>query len=716
MRRLALCAALLASALPLAAGLCPLSLGGAPLPAGHPPALGAQAGRPRVAAQGYAEALAALDFRAIKRDLVQLFTSSQSAWPADYGDYAPLFVRLAWHCSGSYRASDGRGGCDGGRQRFDPERSWDDNTNLDKARRLLEPLKVKYGAGLSWGDLFVLAGTTAIEHMGGPWAGFCAGRIDDDNGRDSEPLGPSAEQELLAPCGGLGQPAQPNGNCSAPLGASTIGLIYVNPHGPMGVPDPAASAPQIREVFARMGWNDAEAVALIGGGHAFGKAHGACPGGPGASPAEDPAAPWAGTCGSGKGADATTAGFEGSWTSWPLRWDNEYFTNLLQYEHAWARATSPGGATQWQVPGSDGPTAPNAHDSGARQPLMMLTTDVALLHDGAYRALVQHFADDLASLTEAFGAAWYKLVTRDSGPATRCAGDLTPSRVPAWQHPLPPAPDTPPDWQAVRADVAALLPERGAELVRLAWLCASTFRASDYQGGCNGARIRHAPGKDWPENAGADAALDALAPVHDAHADLSWADLIVLAGTAAVERAMGHDGGRLPFCGGRTDAADGDGWKDVRQSAALTAALAGETSDVVAIAALLDKIELLGLSRREFVALAARRAPRISSDFFVQLLGVDPAAPGATPRADMLLTLHPELRSAAVDFAADSGRLLAEFGAAWSKVMNADRFDGPTGSVCAGGAAGSTARGAPEQLDAGDTLVAAAAAPAAAGA
>ena len=691
-RVLVLAATLLAHALgAAAAGSCPFSLAGEPLPAGHPPV-----GRPRFAARGYAAALSTVDFAAVRRDLAQLFTASSASWPADYGHYGPLFIRLAWHCAGSYRTSDGRGGCDGARQRFDPERSWDDNTNLDKARRLLEPLKLKYGAGLSYGDLYTLAGTAAIESMGGPWAGFCAGRIDDDDGYDSVPLGPSAEQELLRPCGGLGQPAQPNGNCSAPLGASVIGLIYVDPHGPMGVADPAASAVQIREVFGRMGWDDAETVALIGGGHAFGKAHGACAGGAGEPPAAAPAAPWAGTCGSGKGKDATTSGFEGAWTTWPLRWDNEYFANLLQFETSWARVTSPGNATQWQVPGAASPSAPDAHDSAARQPVMMLTTDVALLHDASYRALVQHFAANLTALTEAFGAAWYKLVTRDMGPASRCAGSLTPQPPPEWQRPLPDnAAQTlaaSPDWAAVRADVAALLPRHADKLVRLAWQCASTFRASDYEGGCNGARIRFAPGRDWPENAGVDAALAALAPVQVAHAarGLSWADLIVLAGTMAVERAAGAP---VPFCGGRTDAADGAAWAHLAQSPALSAALAGATSDVVALAALLDKIDLLGVSRREFVVLAARNAPNISTAFFAALAAVDPAQPGATLRADVLLTLHPELRSAVLDFAAaDAGATLrAEFAAAWAKVMNADRFDGPTGNLCAEGCSPSPA-------------------------
>jgi len=626
------------------------------------------------------------------------------------GTYAPFFIRLAWHCSGTYRTSDGRGGCDGGRQRFDPERSWDDNTNLDKARRLLEPLKEKYGAGLSWGDLFVLAGTTAIEHMGGPWAGFCAGRVDDDDGHESLPLGPGAVQESLWPCGGPGNPL--NGSCQYPLGQSVVGLIYVNPGGPMGVPDPKGSAADIRDVFGRMTMDDTETVALIGGGHTFGKAHGACPGGAGLSPAADPEKPWAGTCGTGVGGYATTAGFEGPWTSNPTKWDNDYFKNLLTYEKSWAKVISPGGATQWQAAG--GATAPRANDSATAQDVMMLTTDVALLNDPTYRDLVQQFAEDVSLFSEAFGAAWYKLTTRDMGPVTRCVGDMTVQPPLPWQNPLPAPPAKLPDYSAVAAELKPLLPEYGSLFVRLAWQCASTFRGSDYQGGCNGARLRLAPAKDWAENKGLEIALDVLEPAFAKHAadGLSWADLIALAGTVAVEGAAGG-ALDLPFCGGRTDAVDGSGWTFLEGKA-----LTGNASDLSA--ALLDKIDLLGLTVREFVALSGGHAlggmhagrsgftgswtttPAVLSNAYyknILELAYTPITPPGSPHlqyysaasgadtvyalhTDLMLSFVPELAAHAVDFANNNSLFLSSFGAAWTKLMNADRFDGPTGSVC----------------------------------
>lgn len=348
----------------------------------------------------YARALKHLDLQAVVHDLQQLMTSSQECWPADNGNYGPLFIRLAWHCSGSYRHSDRRGGCGGGRQRFEPERSWADNTNLDKARALLWPIKKKYGDGLSWGDLFTLAGTTAINSMGGPVSEYCAGRVDSEDGAESIILGPGAEQERDTPC-------KVNGKCTSPLGSTTVGLIYVNPEGPVAedehgkwvpVPDPGKSAQEVRDSFGRMGFDDRLTVALIGGGHAFGKAHGACPAGAGPPPLESVNNPWPGMCGSGKGNDTFTSGFEGAWTTRPTRWDNEFF--VLLREQDWEKHVGPGGHWQWKPK-----TADNRISS-----LMRLTSDIALLHDDQYSNLVHEFADHPHKFDKAFDEAWSELI------------------------------------------------------------------------------------------------------------------------------------------------------------------------------------------------------------------------------------------------------------------------------------------------------------------
>ena len=559
-------------ALDPASALCPYarhhSGGDSKPPPGHP-----KLDTP-TAADGYAKAVAELDLEAVKADLRELFVTSQEHWPADYGHYGPFMIRLAWHCAGSYRLSDGRGGCDGGRQRFDPERSWEDNTNLDKARALLWPIKETYGLGLSWGDLFILAGTTAIESMGGPVLGFCAGRIDDADGSASIELGPSPEQELIAPC-----PIE--GACTPPLGASTVGLIYVNPEGPANPqtgepqPVPSLSAPDVRDTFGRMGMNDSETVALIGGGHAFGKTHGACPAGAGAPPKDDPANPWPGLCGSGVGVDTYTSGFEGPWVPTPTTWSNSYFHMLLDYN--WEVWVGPGNHSQWRVTGTDSPTAPGV-EGGAREPIMMMTSDISLLNDpeNSYQQYVQQFHDDEPAFDAAFAAAWYKLTARDMGPHARCVGEDVPPPQP-WQFPLPPPPPPTalPDFEQVRAAVLRAIvepnpvlppdvydgqPYYGALFVRLAWACASTFRTTDYLGGCNGARLRFPPQRDWPVNAALDGALAVLLPVKEQFGDaLSWADLIALAGTVSLE-----DAGAAPmrFCGGRTDLVAYDGGSD----------------------------------------------------------------------------------------------------------------------------------------------------------
>jgi catalase-peroxidase len=479
--------ALAASAAVCQAG-CPFlaaqAAGNAPAPAPAHSSLTRRLAQEDAAVDAYYAALQEVDFDAVKADLRTLMHTSQEAWPADWqdvgGNYGPFFVRLAWHSSGSYRTSDGRGGVDGGRQRFNPEQSWEDNTNLDKARELLWPIKERYGAGLSWGDLIVLAGTTAIEDMGAPILGFCAGRIDDVDGSASAPLGPTQYQEELYPC-------EVNGNCSAPLGSIKVGLIYVDPVGHLGNPVPSLSVEDIRDVFGRMGMNDTETVALIGGGHAFGKTHAACPAGAGPNPYEDPENPWPGNCGTGKGNDTYTSGLEGPWTTSPTLWDNQYFHNLLDY--TWEKHLGSGGNWQWRVS--------NTSAEQPLSPIMMMTTDLALLEDDLYLELVNRYADDLGYLEDQFKHAWYKLTTRDMGPVSRCFGDSVPPPQP-FQFPLPdPLPEAQlADFDSVKqylVDNILYVPNTnvlsmdaggyGPLFVRLAFQCANTFRQTDYLGG-----------------------------------------------------------------------------------------------------------------------------------------------------------------------------------------------------------------------------------------
>jgi len=660
--------------------------------------------------QEQAEAMANVNYKDVMEDLKELMTNSKEFWPADYGHYGPLFIRLAWHNAGSYRSSDGRGGADGARQRFEPERSWADNTNLDKARALLWPIKQKYGQGLSWGDLIVLSGNSAIESMGGPVFGFCGGRIDAADGSESVKLGPTLEQEMLMPC-------EVNGECEEPLGANTIGLIYVNPEGHMGIPDPEESAKDIRDVFGRMNMNDAETVALIGGGHAFGKAHGACPAGPGPSPIEDPTNSWPGLCGTGKGEDTFTSGFELPFTTNPTWWDNEYFQNLINYD--WQVHKGPGNHNQW-VPrmnnGRNPPTAPSA-DGTHNQTIGLLTSDVALMwKDEAYMNLVSKFAEDMEAFDEEFEHAWYKLTTRDMGPITRCSNEDTPPAQP-FQYPLPPPPEQLADFEEVKLKIGEVLDNDNGEAIgmftRLAWQCSSTFRSTDYLGGCNGARIRFSPQKDWSVNINAQNALEFLEPIKQEFGEnLSWADLIVLAGNTALEKAGGKP---LSFCGGRTDATDGMG------SEFLFPKIIGNFSE--SLIQLKDYISIMGLTQREFAALNGagyavgdsidcdglycRRnsfkgtssvSSSLSNNFFLTLLSEnweEHTIPSTGKqvykasgkellmlRTDLMFKFDPELQAIAQDFAADNEMFLSEVVAAWTKISNADRFKGPTGNVC----------------------------------
>ena len=747
-------------------------------------------------ADAYAAALAALDWAAVKADIESLLTSSDPAWPSDYGHYGPLMVRLAWHNSGSYRLSDGRGGADGARQRFEPERSWEDNTNLDKARTLLAPLKQKYGLGLSHGDLYVLAGTVAVESMGGPILGFCAGRMDGADGAESAALGPSPRQLADFPCG---ENNANNGACpaSSGLGANTVGLIYLNPEGPNNgaTPDPELTYGTIRDTFGRMAMNDSETVALIGGGHAFGKTHGACAGGAGPGPRDDPMNPWAGTCTSnalvtpapaqkvtGRGAFAFTSGFDGPWTTTPTQWDNQYFQNLANY--TWTNITGPGGHTQWNVAARVGggaaetPAAPgpecNLAPGGAAaecpqtQPIMMMTSDVSLTKDANYSKLVAKWATDLASFDEAWKHAWYKLTARDMGPRARCFETsgmgpnfaLPPSEP--WQHPLPPAPAPADlaDFGAVRAAVVTLMTkekqlELPAQLVKLAYQCAATFRATDWQGGCNGARIRLAAQSAWPANAGLkEGALKTLQEIKDAADEgaygggaLSWADLIVLAGNAALEN---QGGDAMAFCGGRTDAdtdTEGTGASAALEPRQWGGDAPGKLAYPAVPTQLMYLAERLQLSNRELVVLvggvhtlgsienavndptmiarnstepvhtppagaAWSKTPAVLDNSYYKLLlendwicadvpapteywycnqfitsppitTDDEKATVSMLPTDLLLKFTPELKSVAVELAhADAGLFKAEFAAVWTKLMNSDRFDGPTGNLC----------------------------------
>ncbi|MEY4510281.1 MAG: hypothetical protein RLZZ450_2403 [Pseudomonadota bacterium] len=677
----------------------------------------------------YAAQVASLDVDALKKDLESVMTTSQAWWPADYGHYGPLFIRLSWHAAGTYRIEDGRGGAGEGAQRFAPLNSWPDNANLDKARRLLWPVKQKYGQKVSWSDLLVLAGNVALESMGLPTFGFGFGRPDTWEpvelfwGTEDTWLGDerySGDREL-----------------SGPLGAVQMGLIYVNPEGPNGKPDPAAAARDIRETFRRMAMNDEETVALIAGGHTFGKTHGA--GDPKLVGPEPEGCPihhqglgWKSSFGTGKGKDAITSGLEGAWTPTPVTWDNSFFETLFGFE--WELTKSPAGAHQWRPKGGRGAgTVPDAHDAAKKHAPFMLTTDLALRVDPAYEKISRRFLANLDEFAEAFGKAWYKLLHRDLGPLSRYLGPWVPAPQ-LWQDPVPAV-----DHPLIEAsDIAALKQQvlatglSVAQLVSVAWRSASSFRGTDKRGGANGARIRLAPQKDWPVNEPAELAkvLRALEGVQQAFnasqsggKKVSLADLIVLAGGAAVERAA-HEAGQtiqVPFAPGRTDAAQAE--TDVETFSVLEPRADGFRNYVKPDqklppeVLLLDRAHLLTLTAPELTVLIgglrvlganvgqtahgvfSQRVGALTNDFFVNLLDNDtawePAAGGngvyegrsrgtsqvkwTATAVDLVFGSHSQLRALAEVYASCDGKekFVRDFVAAWDKVMNLDRFDLP---------------------------------------
>ncbi|MFB6163312.1 MAG: catalase/peroxidase HPI [Halococcoides sp.] len=677
----------------------------------------------------YGEAFADLDLDAVKADLKDLMTTSQDWWPADFGHYGPLFIRMAWHSAGTYRTTDGRGGASGGTQRFPPLDSWPDNANLDKARRLLWPIKKKYGQKLSWADLIVLAGNCALDSMGVETLGFAGGRADDftpDRGAD---WGPEAEFE--AP---QAERRDEAGNLEDPVGASVMGLIYVDPEGPDGEPDPEQSAANIRESFARMAMNDEETVALIAGGHTFGKSHGAADVDlgpePTAAPIEEQGLGWENPHGSGMGPDTITSGIEGAWNEWPTMWDTSYLDNLLDYE--WAVTEGPGGAVQWEpVDEAAQDTVPDAHDPTEKHAPMMMTTDIALKRDPDYRAIVERYRDNPDEFQMAFARAWYKLIHRDMGPPERFRGPDVPDETFVWQDPVPEA-----DYETIGAGEIDELKSRLldsdcsiAQLVKTAWASAATYRDSDKRGGANGARIRLEPQRSWPVNDPdeLEGVLDTLEGIQSAFNDsrsdevrVSMADLIVLGGAAAVERAAadaGHDV-TVPFEPGRTDASqeqtDVESFEALERDCWGFRNYVGDT-DRRAEESLVDHADLLDLTASEMTVLVGGlralgatagdathgvftdRPGTLTTDFFETILDMDiewesaDDRPGiyegrhretgevewTATRVDLIVGSNARLRAIAQVYGADDGdeQFVSDFVDAWSEVMQRDRFD-----------------------------------------
>ena len=679
----------------------------------------------------YAEAFKSLDFQALKYDLQTAMTTSQEWWPADYGHYGPLFIRMAWHSAGTYRTADGRGGAGAGTQRFAPLNSWPDNTNLDKARRLLWPIKQKYGRNISWADLMILAANVALESMGFSTFGFAGGREDAWEPPEDIYWGP--ESEWLGDTRYSGERQLEN-----PLAAVQMGLIYVNPEGPNGKPDPLAAAIDIRETFYRMAMNDEETVALIAGGHTFGKSHGAAPAdhlGPppeGAS-IEEQGLGWKNSFGSGNAGDTISSGLEGAWTSTPTRWSHGYLQNLFQYE--WELTKSPAGAWQWTPKDTSAQnTVPDAHDPKCSHAPMMFTTDLALRVDPEYELISRRFLENPAAFADAFARAWYKLTHRDMGPVTRLLGPEVPEAQ-LWQDPVPNG-----DYEIIDQHDVSVLKQRIlssdlsiADLVRTAWAAASTFRGSDKRGGANGARIRLAPQKDWEVNdptqlAQVLAALEDIQKTFNTTAhnnkQVSLADLIVLGGCAAVEEAARRAGceASVSFHPGRTDATDE--MTDIESFAVLEPKTDGFRNYVAkhidrpAEELLLDKADLLTLTAKEMTVLVGglrvlgansggdsqsslgvftKRRETLSNDFFINLLRQDiewhkteecsnifagkNCSTGTVEwhatRVDLIFGSNAQLRAISEMYASADGQqqFVNDFVIAWTKVMDLDRFD-----------------------------------------
>ena len=677
----------------------------------------------------YAEAFNELDINAVKADITAIMTSSQAWWPSDYGHYGPFFIRMAWHSAGTYRVTDGRGGAGGGQQRFEPLNSWPDNVNLDKARRLLWPIKQKYGRALSWADLMVLTGNVALESMGFKTFGFAGGRQDDWE-PDLVYWGP--ESEFLGDKRYTG-----DRKLERPLAAVQMGLIYVNPEGPNGNPDPLAAAHDIRETFGRMAMNDEETVALIAGGHTFGKAHGAakpekCVGPePAAAGVEEQGMGWKNTCGSGNAGDTISSGLEGAWSANPIAWTTQYLDNLFSFN--WVQTRSPAGAIQW-IPDDAGAAmlVPDAHDPAKRHAPIMFTTDLSLKFDPSYKQIAKRFQEDPAEFELAFAKAWFKLTHRDMGPRSRYLGDDVPAEDLIWQDPVPAV-----DHQLVEAnDIAALkakILESGLtvpELVRTAWASAATYRGTDMRGGANGARIRLAPQKDWAVNNPKELAkvLKRLGRIQQdfnrqqsGGKKISMADLIVLGGAAGVEQAAKNAGVELqvPFMPGRTDASQEQ--TDIASFAVLEPTADGfrnyfgEGNPRSPANMLVDRASLLTLTVPEMTVLVGGmralnanaggsengvltdKPGTLTNDFFVNLLDMSnqwsksASTAGlyegrdrstgelkwtATP-VDLMLGSSSELRSVAEVYAEVEAqpRFIQDFVAAWTKVMMLDRFD-----------------------------------------
>jgi len=697
----------------------------------------------------YAAEFKSLDLAALKKDLAALMTDSQDWWPADFGHYGPLFIRMAWHSAGTYRIGDGRGGAGRGQQRFAPLNSWPDNVSLDKARRLLWPIKQKYGKKISWADLMILTGNVALETMGFKTFGFGGGRADvwepDQDvywGRETKWLGGDVRYAQGSP--GVEEPhgvlvkdddshAPHSRNLENPLGAVQMGLIYVNPEGPDGKPDPIAAAYDIRDTFARMAMDDEETVALIAGGHTFGKTHGAGPAShvgpePEAAGLEAQGLGWANSFGSGKGGDTITSGLEVTWTTTPTQWSTNFFWNLFGYE--WELSKSPAGAHQWVAKGA-GATIPHAHDPSKKLVPTMLTTDLSLRFDPAYEKISRRFMEHPDQFANAFGRAWFKLTHRDMGPRARYLGPEVPAEELIWQDPVPPVNHPLVDEQDVAALAKKVLASglNTAQLVSTAWASASTFRGSDKRGGANGARIRLAPQKDWAVNQPEQLAkvLQVLEGIRtefngaqSGGKKISLADLIVLAGGAGVAQAA-RDGGhevRVPFTPGRTDALQAQ--TDVASFAPLEPVADGFRNyakagvGVSAEAMLVDRSQLLTLTAPEMTVLVGglrvlganvgqsrdgvftEKPGTLSNDFFVNLLGMgtewnaDAAGTAfqgrdrktgelkwTATRVDLVFGSNAQLRALAEIYAsADSQKkFVDDFVAAWTKVMNLDRFD-----------------------------------------